>query len=298
MLFQNWILENGESLQYVFYFGLLLLLGAGEVFKPLALDKNERKRRWGTNFALTFINIIALGALPVTGFTLANYAETRGLGLLNLYEQPWELTLLAVFLIRSFISWFNHLLTHKIPFLWRIHRVHHLDNRLDISTTVRFHPLEFIVNLLVIAPFIFAFGLPVWALMAYEVLDVIINVFSHSNVRIPDFLERTLRWIIVTPGVHRVHHSSFQPETDSNYGAVLTLWDRLFGTLVEQTHEPLETLKLGLEKPRDARVDRLTFLLAVPFLKQRQFSGSGKDQNQGSELSERKNLDKAPLLKV
>jgi len=148
----------------------------------------------------------------------------------------------------------------------RVHRVHHLDTELDISTTVRFHPAEFIVNLAVGIPIVVAFGLSPWVLLLYEIFDAVITLFSHANVRIPPALDRVLRYVIVTPDLHRVHHSAWQTETDSNFGAVFPVWDIVFGTFRTATREPHETMALGLEEVRDDRASRLGWLLRSPLL--------------------------------
>jgi len=159
-----------------------------------------------------------------------------------------------------------HILNHKVPILWAIHRVHHTDTRLDVSTTVRFHPLEFVYS----TPFTLAgialFGVPPVAVLVYELMDAAITVFSHANVRLPRWLDYPLRLVIVTPDVHRVHHSSYQPETDSNYGAVLTIWDRVLGTYRSKTAADVAAQETGLAECQDARSRSLAWLMILPFI--------------------------------
>jgi sterol desaturase/sphingolipid hydroxylase (fatty acid hydroxylase superfamily) len=167
------------------------------------------------------------------------------------------LTLLA----RGFISFFTHRLMHGVPWLWRLHRVHHLDTELDVTTTVRFHPLELVVGALPGIPIVVAFGLVPWVLVLYEVLDVAVTLWSHSNLRIPAPLDRVLRYVVVTPDLHRVHHSTWQPETDSNFGAVFPVWDLVFGTYRATPRDGHERMRLGLDEVRGREAHRVFWLL-------------------------------------
>ncbi len=184
---------------------------------------------------------------------------------------PASLGLLATLLLRGFISWGTHLLNHKVPVLWRFHRVHHLDTELDVSSTVRFHPIEFVLSLIMGLPLVVVFGLTPWALVLYEVLDAAVTLFSHSNLRVPASIDRVLKYIIVTPDLHRIHHSSWQPETDSNYSAVFPVWDLLMGTFRGSPREAHATMILGLDEVRDRRSRQALWLLTSPF--RRHFPG-------------------------
>ncbi|MCR9141098.1 MAG: sterol desaturase family protein [bacterium] len=246
----EWILVNGEDLQFAVFFGALLVFGMLEARAPAqtsARVQTARRLRWTHNFTLTALNIVALGALPLSGLIAAAYADSRSIGLLNEYATPAWLALLATLLARSFVSYIIHLCNHHIPLLWRFHRVHHSDPVLDISTTVRFHPAELAVSALPVLATIVALGLPAWALLVYEILDAGVNVFTHANVRLPDRLNRLLCYVFVTPAMHRVHHSSRMLETNSNFGAVFSFWDRLCGTYVSRTPSELAELPIGLE---------------------------------------------------
>ncbi|MGI9414913.1 MAG: sterol desaturase family protein, partial [Hyphomicrobiales bacterium] len=154
---------------------------------------------------------------------------------------------------------------HKVPVLWRIHRVHHTDTGLDVTTTVRFHPLEFIIFVPIVVAMVAAAGVPPWVIMLYELFDAVMAVFSHANLRLPGGIERVGQWGLVTPDMHRVHHSSRQPETDSNYGATLSVWDRLFGTYRRKSGAELTAMELGLSEWRGRRASSLLWLLALPF---------------------------------
>lgn len=258
-----------ELLQYLAFFGLFLTFAVLENLVPRDRAAQERLRRWPVNGALTALNIIVLGAVPVGAIAAADWAQANEIGVLNIAGLSAPVVFILGFLARGFFSWGTHFLNHKVPFLWAIHRVHHVDTRLDVSTTVRFHPLEFVVTTPLVLAGIVLCGIPPLALLIYELMDAGVTVFSHSNVRLPRWLDRFLRLFIVTPDVHRVHHSSYRPETDSNYGAVLTIWDRLLGTWRTKSPEALATQQNGLAECQDGRSRSLWWLLFLPFMRLR-----------------------------
>jgi sterol desaturase/sphingolipid hydroxylase (fatty acid hydroxylase superfamily) len=264
MSLERILADYGEPLQYAVYFGLLGGLGALEAVLPRREGPAGRAQRWPSNFGLTALNIVVLGALPVSGLAVALLAQQRGWGLLHRYPLPLVATLAVALLARSFVSYVVHVAMHKLPALWRVHRVHHSDVFLDVSTTVRFHPLEFVIQLGPTALVILGLGLPPWTIMLYELLDTGTNLFIHANVRLPARLDAWFRLLLVTPDMHRVHHSARWPETDSNYGVVVSWWDRLFGTYRAAGPDPGQT-RLGLEECQDRRSSSLGWLLALPF---------------------------------
>ena len=264
-MLETFFITYGEELQYFAFFGGMAVFALWEVVRPAIGRAPDRLRRWRTNFAMTALGILTLGVLPITTFAAALWAQSQQIGLLNMVElSGWSVVVITL-LARSLISWLVHFASHKVPLLWRIHRVHHLDTHLDVSTTFRLHPLESVIGFFIVIPVVIGFGLSPWVLIVYEVLDAGINVFTHANIRLPKPLDRVLRLAIVTPDMHRIHHSSFQPETDSNYGAVFSFWDRLFGTYVRDTARGPDTLELGLESVRDKRSCGLFWLLLSPF---------------------------------
>jgi sterol desaturase/sphingolipid hydroxylase (fatty acid hydroxylase superfamily) len=263
-MIEAWILEHGERAQYILFFALLGLLGIAEQLVPRRRGPMQRAPRWTANFAITTLNVVVLGLLPIGFVGAAASAADSGFGLLNVIGATAAVSIPATLLGRSFISFAIHWLNHKLPWLWRLHRVHHLDTELDVSTTVRFHPAEFVGQLALGVPRVMLLGLSPWALVAYELADVAVTLFSHANVRLPQGLERALRCVIVTPELHRVHHSARQPETDSNFGAVFPHWDMLFGTFRTRTLSPQETMTLGLAQVRDRRTCNPAWLLASP----------------------------------
>jgi len=264
MSLERILTDYGEPLQYLVYFGLLAGLGSVEALAPRRDGSAERTRRWPANFGLTALNVIVLGALPVSGLAVAVIAQQQGWGLLHHCSLPLAATLTVALLARSFTSYVVHVAMHKVPVLWRVHRVHHTDVFLDVSTTVRFHPLEFLIQLGPTALVILGLGLPPWTIMLYELVDTATNLFIHANARVPARLDAGLRYLLVTPDMHRVHHSALWPDTDSNYGVVVPWWGRLFGTYRAAVRDPRET-RLGLEECQDRRASSLGWLLTLPF---------------------------------
>ena len=258
----DWILNNGDSLQVILFFSLLALLMLAEWLAPRRHGPLQRRRRWPVNFFLTAVNLVAMSLLPISFISAALWADAHGVGLLNYVRPPTVVLVVVTLLVRGFISFVTHYLNHVVPLFWRVHRVHHLDTELDVSTTVRFHPLEFVIGLLPGVPLVVAFGLTPWVLMAYELLDVVVTLWTHSNVRLPLALDRVIRYVIVTPDLHRVHHSAWRPETDSNFGAVFTIWDLAFGTFRATPRDGHEDMRLGLDEVRGRDAQRPLWLLA------------------------------------
>lgn len=267
MNFPDLMMEQGETLQYVLFFGFLALFFAAETVLARRTTSPDRARRWPTNLGLTLTNVLALGFVPFSFIGAALWAREAGFGLFNAFDPPIWALVPATLLLRGLISTGTHFLAHKIPWLWRIHRVHHLDTELDVTTTVRFHPLEFFVNPFIGVPIVLIFGMPAWILAFYELLDVVVTLFSHANIRIPQSVNRVLQTIIVTPDLHRIHHSSWQPETDSNYGAVFPIWDIVFGTFRATPRDRQEDMELGLEALRECKANTYLSLLSSPLHK-------------------------------
>lgn len=267
MTLKEWLLSNGEDLQVILFFSFL---GGFLIFERLWPRRRNpvRKGRIGTNALLTLTTILTLPLLPISIVAAAFLAEVEQIGLLNNLPSPlplWVLIPLTLF-SRGFLSWGTHWLNHKVPLLWRIHRVHHMDTQLDVSSTVRFHPLEMPLSALISVPVVIALGLPPWLLLLYELFDVVVTLFSHSNLRLPKSIERWMQYVIVTPGLHTVHHSSRPEETDSNFSAVFPIWDLLLGTFRSAERRPIE---LGLSEYRGTEVDRFVWLLASPLYRAR-----------------------------
>jgi sterol desaturase/sphingolipid hydroxylase (fatty acid hydroxylase superfamily) len=251
-----------------FWVSLVILAGL-ETLIPQGSGTN-RELRWPTNFTLGAINMGLTPLIPVSAVVAAQWAEGNGVGLLNTLKlaDPWWWVVVpaATLLIRSLSGYLAHVALHKIPLLWRIHRVHHFDMAIDISTGLRSHPAEFVFAFAVAVSVSVAFGLDPATLIAYETIDLVFSLFTHANIRLPGWLDALLRPIFTTPRWHLVHHSSYQPQTDSNYGTVFSFWDRLFGTYGELGEHGADEFEMGLREVRDSRASSLLWQLKSPAL--------------------------------
>lgn len=289
-----WLRANTEPAIYVVFFGLFALLAAVELALERPRGAAARHTRWPANFVLMVLFIVVSGLLPVTLLGAADFAATNSLGLLPWLGLPPMAAVAAGFFARSFVSFGVHYLNHKVPALWLIHRVHHTDPVLDVSTTVRFHPLEPVVALPFGLAAIVLFGIPPVAVLAYEIFDAGINVWSHANIRVPGWVDRSIGLMVVTPNQHRIHHSAYQPETDSNFGATLNIWDRLFGTFRQRSPEDLAAMRLGLHEVAPGQAASSLWLLRSPLLDFKQatnqdgrpIDGSGNQAAGGDRLAD------------
>jgi sterol desaturase/sphingolipid hydroxylase (fatty acid hydroxylase superfamily) len=259
--------SNSDLIAIFVFWGSLAILGALEVLIPAFQHSPDRLERWPTNLILGVVTMTIVPLAPVSALWGANWAYTQGIGLLNHVAHPWWIAVVVTLAVRSLSGYLDHVLMHKVPFLWRLHRVHHLDTHLDVSTSLRSHPAELATNIVTMVPAAIAFGLTPWVLMVYELADSIVGALSHANLRMPEFLDRRLRWVVVTPNMHCLHHSSYRPETDSNYGTVFTFWDRLFGTYCAAPRHGYDGLQIGLTEIRDQRTRNLWWQLKSPLIR-------------------------------
>ncbi len=262
-----WPEMGGSFWLAIGYWSVLVLLAGLEFVVPQIQDM-RREHRWPTNFGLGFINLSLAPLSPVSALWAAQWAQSHHVGLLNFLDSTWwPLAAVATIMILSLVGYVVHLVMHKTPWLWRVHRVHHLDTAMDVSTGLRHHPLELVLTLLTDVGAALVFGLMPLALVAYGTADGLFSFFTHANIRLPARLERILRLALVTPRVHALHHSSHQPETDSNYGNVFTIWDRMFGTYGDRRADHPETIQYGLAEIRDTRAGDLWWQLKSPALR-------------------------------
>ena len=238
-----------------------------ELGRPLRLGAAARPRRWSTNLALVVIDTIVVRLLfPAAAVGAALDAEAMGWGLFNLIEAPLWLAVILSFLLLDLAIWAQHLITHKIPILWRFHRVHHADRDIDVTTAIRFHPVEIALSMLLKIGLVYLLGPPAIGIIAFEIILNGTAMFNHANIRLPMSLDAALRRILVTPDMHRVHHSVHRREHDSNYGFALSIWDRMFGTYIAQPEVRHEDMQIGLEW-QDDRPSKLGWSLMLPFRK-------------------------------
>lgn len=243
---------------------VLLLLEGAHPFFELFRERRERGRHLARNLVLGAVNSV-LVAVVFAGLWVAaaTWAETHGVGLLRLAELPtWLHAVLAVLLLDAWTyTW--HRLNHRVPFLWRFHRVHHSDAQMDVTTASRFHTGEIVLSSLLRIPLIVALGVSAWELVLYETLMFAVVQFHHANIALPARVEAVVNKVIVTPAMHKVHHSRWQPETDSNYSAFLSVWDRLFGSF--RRREALAEVRLGLDAFDDEAHQTVRGMLRTPF---------------------------------
>jgi sterol desaturase/sphingolipid hydroxylase (fatty acid hydroxylase superfamily) len=247
--------------------GVLAAMAAWEWIAPRRPWTVKRPLRWFSNLGLAGLNALLVRLiLPVTAVGTALLAEERQWGLLNQYElPPWLACAIAVILL-DFAVYLQHVLFHAVPVLWRLHRVHHADLDFDVTTGVRFHTIEILLSMGIKVAVVAGLGPPAWGVVVFEVLLNATSMFNHGNVRLPRPLDRLLRGFVVTPEMHRVHHSVIPAETNSNYGFNLPWWDYLLGTYRSQPTAGHEGMTIGVASLRDEReTERLPGMLALPF---------------------------------
>jgi len=246
----------------VFLAILILMVGLETLF-PTLERVQKRSSRWLTNFGLVIIDTLVIRLLfPVIAVGAAFWADSRGWGVLNLTALPeWLTILIAVILLDMMIYW-QHVAFHRIPVLWRLHKVHHADRDLDASSGLRFHPVEIALSMLYKMVIVIVLGAPALAVIIFEILLNACAIFNHANVRIPKWLERPVRQILVTPALHRIHHSAVERETNTNFGFSVIWWDKIFRSYTDQ---PTGKLKLGLNEYQTDAPSGLLWSLTAPF---------------------------------
>lgn len=245
------------------FLGVLILMGVLEALFPARDRVQRRSRRWTTNFGLVVIDTLAIRFLfPVIAVGAALWAQGKGWGVLNILALPhWACVLLAVIILDMMIYW-QHVAFHKIPILWRLHKVHHADRDLDASSGLRFHPVEIVISMAYKMAVVVIIGAPVIAVIIFEVILNACAMFNHANVRLPRWLERPLRPIMVTPALHRIHHSVIESETNTNYGFSVIWWDKIFSSYTDM---PEGELTLGLSEYQTDAPSGLFWSLLAPF---------------------------------
>lgn len=246
--------------------GMLCLMALLEAASPRRRREVSRLIRWTNNLALVVLdNFILRLVFPMLAVSMALIAAERGWGLFNIIGLPAWLAGLAAIVLLDLAVYAQHVMFHATPALWRLHRMHHADLDFDVTTALRFHPLEIILSMLIKLAVVVLLGAPAIAVMIFEVLLNATAMFNHANLRLPAAVDRTLGFFIVTPDMHRVHHSIRREETNSNYGFNLPVWDRLFGTYRAEPRDGHEGMTIGIEEFRSHRDLWLDRLLMQPF---------------------------------
>ena len=260
------LLGNEPFVRLVVFAGIFAAMAGWEILAPRREQKLARGTRWPSNIGVVVLDTVLVRLVfPTTAVGLALIAEARGWGLFHALELPmWAGVPLAVMALDLAI-YLQHVLFHAVPALWRLHRMHHADQEIDVTTGARFHPIEILLSMGIKLGVIAAVGTPAVAVLIFEVLLNASSMFNHSNVRMPVRLDRILRWIVVTPDMHRVHHSIIAHETNSNFGFNLPWWDLLFGTYRAQPAAGHEAMTIGIEQFRNPAEQRLDRMLTQPF---------------------------------
>jgi sterol desaturase/sphingolipid hydroxylase (fatty acid hydroxylase superfamily) len=246
--------------------GVFAAMALWELLAPRRRQAIGRLRRWPSNLGIVLLDTLLVRLVfPVAAVGVAVLAEARGWGLFQPLEMPAWLAIIASVILLDLIIYLQHVLFHAVPLLWRLHRMHHADLDFDVTTGVRFHPLEILLSMAIKLGVVAALGAPAVAVLLFEVLLNATTMFNHGNVRLPGRLDRVLRWIVVSPEMHRVHHSVVPRETNSNFGFNLPWWDRLFGTYRAEPAAGHEEMTIGIGQFRHPRELRLDRMLLQPF---------------------------------
>ncbi len=260
------ILDNETAIRLGIFLGVLVTVAAWEALSPRRERRFSRWRRWPSNFGIVVLNTVVMRLLfPVAAVAMAWHARELGWGLFNAVEVPAVLAVILCVVALDLFIYFQHVMFHAVPALWRLHRMHHADLDFDVTTGARFHPIEIVLSMVIKLAAVVVLGAPPVAVVIFEVVLNATAMFNHGNLRLPPAVDRVLRLFVVTPDMHRVHHSVVAAETNSNFGFNLPWWDRLLGTYRAQPAAGHEAMTIGLEQfrePGDLRLDRM---LVQPF---------------------------------
>ena len=263
------VLNREPLIRLGIFLGVFALMALWEWLAAKRARPVSRLRRWPNNIGIAFLDTVVTRIVAPTGaFGFAIFADARGWGLFHVLVLPTWLKLLVSLLLLDLAIYLQHRLFHYMPLLWRLHRMHHADLDVDVTTGARFHPVEILLSLGIKFLVIVIVGPPQIAVLVFEVGLNASSMFNHSNVRIRASVERWLRWLVVTPDMHRVHHSILRNETDSNFGFNFPWWDRLFKTYRAQPQAGHEGMTLGIEQFRDPKELQLHRMLLQPLRKE------------------------------
>ncbi len=260
------MISNEAALRFGVFVSILLLMMAAEAIFPRRKRAMPRVRRWSSNLLLVLIDGLFVRLLfPIVAVGAAALAAENNWGLLTLVDWPLWLEVIFVIIVLDMLIYWQHVAFHHIPVLWALHKVHHADRDIDVTTGSRFHPAEIAVSLMYKMAIVVILGAPVIAVIIFELILNGCAMFNHSNLKLPSRFDRILRRIIVTPDMHRVHHSVLVSETNSNYGFSLSIWDRLFGSYIAQPSQGHEGMTIGLHEYQGRGPASLLWSLCLPF---------------------------------
>ena len=262
----DFILQNEASLRLGFFISILLIMMLVEALFPRKRRAMGRGHRWLSNILMTILDALFVRfAFPILAIGVAALSAQKGWGLFNLTDWPVWLEITLVVIVLDMLIYWQHVAFHHVPFLWAFHKVHHVDRDIDVTTGFRFHPIEIGISLAYKLCLVVLLGVPVLAVIIFEIILNGCAMFNHSNVKLPLRVDRVLRRIIVTPDMHRVHHSTIMSETNSNYGFNLSLWDRIFGSYTAQPREGHDGMVIGLDEHQTDGPASLSWSLVLPF---------------------------------
>ncbi len=263
----DWLILNEGAVRLGVFMALFAILAAAELRHPLRPPGASKSLRWSANLGMAFLGAFFIRFLfPAAALGFGLFAQQNELGLMRVWNPAPAVAAVTSVLLLDLFIYFQHVLFHFVPTLWRFHRVHHADMEFDVTTAMRFHPLELLISMAIKGLLICLIGPPMIAIMIFEVLLNASSLFSHANIRLPAKLDRLLRLAIVTPDMHRIHHSTEPAETNSNFGFNISIWDRLFGTYRRHAHLDQASMPVGIDEMRDpASVLTLRGMLTLPF---------------------------------
>ncbi len=260
------LLSHEAAIRLGFFFGILVVMAAWEGLTPRRPRTQTRALRWSGNLGIVVVNTVIVRLLfPVLPVAVAFFAEEQGWGLFNWLAAPYGLAVAVSVVLLDLVIYWQHVMVHAVPVLWRLHRMHHADLDFDVTTGIRFHPLEIVLSILIKMAAVVVLGAPAAAVLIFEVLLNATSMFNHGNVSLPPALDRWVRLVVVCPDMQRVHHSVIRTETDSNFGFNLPWWDRIFGTYQDQPEKGHDAMTIGLPIFRDPAWLRLDRLVIQPF---------------------------------
>ena len=262
------IMDNEPTIRLTAFIGVFAVMAIWELLAPRRELQQSKSARWLNNIGLVIFNTALLRLVfPLAAVGMAAEAQLLGWGLFNVVEVPVWLAVIGSVVLLDAAIYLQHVMFHALPVFWRLHRVHHADLDFDVTTGARFHPIEILLSMAIKFAVILLLGPPLVAVVLFEVILNATAMFNHSNIRLPDLLDRGLRALIVTPDMHRVHHSHLDFETNSNFGFNLSIWDRLFGTYRAQPVDGHTGMVIGIDTFREpAQCVRLQGMLRMPFV--------------------------------
>lgn len=265
----EFIIQNESALRLSFFLGILVVMALWEILSPRRILTVSKSYRWFSNLSIVVINTLVVRIIfPAAAVGVAAYATTKGYGLFNYLTINSIIAVILSIVFLDMLIYWQHVIFHKVPFLWRIHRMHHADQDFDVTTGSRFHPIEIVLSMLIKFSAVLLLGIPIVAIILFEIILNLTAMFNHSNVSLPSSLDKIIRKLVVTPDMHRVHHSVIPSETNSNFGFNLSIWDKLFGTYIAQPSEGHLGMTIGLSEYRDIQVSQaLDNMLLIPFKK-------------------------------